>query len=200
MTIFLDFDGTINDYFDRMWWLYYDACRRFHIDAVSRSEFFERKRNGQPIFPMKEPDFVWEYMNERFEENYYLSFDRPYYDMLPIIEQLPDTAIVSFRFNLKVLENQLNNYGIDCKNLIISSKLPSNYVYPKNLKANMIKESFSNPSGIIIGDTEYEICAGKELGLKTIAVTWGVRGKEYLQRLNPDYIVDYPEQLLEILK
>lgn len=199
MTIFLDFDGTVNNYFDRMWWVYHDVCSRFYISAVTRSEFFERKRNGQPLFPMKEPDIVWEYMNEKFEEPYYLSFDFPYYAILPILEQFQDVVIVSFRFNQKTLEEQLNNYGINCCKTIINTKVPSNYVYPKNLKADMIRKSFSEPSGIIVGDTEYEICAGKELGLKTIAVTWGVRGKEFLQKLNPDYIVDNPEQLSGIL-
>lgn len=63
------------------------------------------------------------------------------------------------------------------------------------MKRNIVPE----PSGWVIGDTPYEIIAGKKLGLKTIAVTWGDKNREVLQIYNPDFIVDEPKEILKIV-
>jgi phosphoglycolate phosphatase len=43
--------------------------------------------------------------------------------------------------------------------------------------------------GIVIGDTEADILAAKELNLMSVAVLSGIRGIEYLRTLEPDFIV-----------
>ena len=40
----------------------------------------------------------------------------------------------------------------------------------------------------MVGDSNYDIEAGKKAGIKTIAVTYGYREKKYL--MNADYIID----------
>jgi phosphoglycolate phosphatase len=52
---------------------------------------------------------------------------------------------------------------------------------------------------MIIGDTESDVKAGQILGLRTVAVTCGIRTKEFLQALNPDHIIDSMPQLLPIV-
>lgn len=51
-----------------------------------------------------------------------------------------------------------------------------------------------------IGDTSVDIQTAKNAGLISVAVTWGFRSKESLQKENPDYIIDSPHELLELLK
>ncbi|MFZ3138989.1 MAG: HAD-IA family hydrolase [Thermodesulfovibrionales bacterium] len=50
---------------------------------------------------------------------------------------------------------------------------------------------------IIVGDSNYDIEAGRTAGIKTIAVTYGYREKEYL--MNADYIIDRFNDLPAIL-
>lgn len=50
---------------------------------------------------------------------------------------------------------------------------------------------------IIVGDSNYDIEAGRKAGIKTIAVTYGYREKEYL--MNADYIIDRFKKLPAIL-
>ncbi len=50
---------------------------------------------------------------------------------------------------------------------------------------------------IMVGDTNYDIDAGKKAGVKTVAVTYGFREKKYL--VGADYMVDSMKDILGIL-
>ena len=50
---------------------------------------------------------------------------------------------------------------------------------------------------IIVGDSNYDIEAGKKAGVKTVAVTYGYREKQYL--MDADYIIDRFNDLPRIL-
>ncbi len=49
-----------------------------------------------------------------------------------------------------------------------------------------------------IGDTAGDIREAEKAGVRTVAVTWGWHSRERLERVNPDYIVDSPEELLNL--
>ena len=53
---------------------------------------------------------------------------------------------------------------------------------------------------LYVGDTEVDMQTAQNAQLKSVAVTWGFRKKEDLNVLNPDYMVDHPLEILEILK
>ena len=52
----------------------------------------------------------------------------------------------------------------------------------------------------MIGDTEMDILAAKNAGVKSVAVTWGNRTREFLEKYQPDYIVNSPVELESLLK
>ena len=55
-----------------------------------------------------------------------------------------------------------------------------------------------NPNeSIIVGDSNYDIEAGKKAGLKTVAVTYGYRERQYL--IDADYIIDSMKDLFTLL-
>ncbi len=51
-----------------------------------------------------------------------------------------------------------------------------------------------------IGDTAGDIKEGKAVRVKTIAVTWGWHKKDRLAEAGADFLVEHPEELLEILQ
>ncbi len=53
---------------------------------------------------------------------------------------------------------------------------------------------------VIIGDTLYDIEAGKSAGIHTIAVTFGIDSREELKRAKPDFIIDTLRELMGILQ
>ncbi len=52
---------------------------------------------------------------------------------------------------------------------------------------------------LYIGDSDVDIETARNAKISCMCVTWGFRDKEYLKRLNPDYLVDYPNQILECI-
>jgi phosphoglycolate phosphatase-like HAD superfamily hydrolase len=59
-----------------------------------------------------------------------------------------------------------------------------------DVKIELIKEKLGNDEGLIIGDTEADIIAGKQLGLQTFAVTSGIRDRAFLEAIEPDHVLD----------
>ena len=51
----------------------------------------------------------------------------------------------------------------------------------------------------MVGDTENDILAGKNAGVKTVGVTYGWMGKD-IAKHKPNYVIDDMDQLTEILK
>ena len=52
---------------------------------------------------------------------------------------------------------------------------------------------------VYIGDSDVDIETARNSGIPCIAVTWGFRDKEVLEKLNPEYIIDKPSQITEII-
>ncbi|HZS09813.1 MAG TPA: HAD-IA family hydrolase [Blastocatellia bacterium] len=53
---------------------------------------------------------------------------------------------------------------------------------------------------VYIGDMVSDVMAGRAAGAATIAVTWGAGRRKDLAAANPDYLIDDPKELTEILK
>lgn len=53
---------------------------------------------------------------------------------------------------------------------------------------------------VYIGDSEVDVETAENAGLPCIAVTWGFRDKKVLESLNPEYIVDSPVDILNIIE
>ena len=51
-----------------------------------------------------------------------------------------------------------------------------------------------------IGDSKTDMKTGENAGMDTIGVTWGFRGREELETNGAVYIVDRPEEILDIIR
>ncbi len=52
---------------------------------------------------------------------------------------------------------------------------------------------------LFVGDTDNDILAGQAAGVRTCGVTYGYGSREMLRQLNPDFLIDRPEELLDIV-
>ncbi|MEL7566025.1 MAG: HAD-IA family hydrolase [Dehalobacterium sp.] len=52
---------------------------------------------------------------------------------------------------------------------------------------------------IYVGDSPFDIMAGNQAGVTTIAVTWGMATLSELQKHNPDFYVDTRDELLDVI-
>jgi|LauGreDrversion4_2_1035121.scaffolds.fasta_scaffold13110_3 HAD superfamily hydrolase (TIGR01549 family) len=49
------------------------------------------------------------------------------------------------------------------------------------------------------GDRDIDIIASKKAGVKSVACIWGTENAENLKKSNPDYIINYPEEILKFI-
>jgi pyrophosphatase PpaX len=52
---------------------------------------------------------------------------------------------------------------------------------------------------IMVGDNYHDILAGKNAGTKTAGVAWSIKGRDYLAKFEPDYMLENMTDLLTIL-
>jgi len=52
---------------------------------------------------------------------------------------------------------------------------------------------------IYVGDETRDIAAAKKTNIPIIAVSWGFNSKQILENQNPDFLIDEPRQLIEIM-
>ena len=82
-------------------------------------------------------------------------------------------------------------YGaIDGRNLKPSPVMLHKIIEQLDLKPNEI---------LYIGDSEVDIATAKNAGVTSVAVSWGFRDREGLLELGPDFMVDKPLEILELL-
>jgi len=53
---------------------------------------------------------------------------------------------------------------------------------------------------VYVGDSDVDRATAENAGLACISVTWGFRGREMLQKLNPEYLADRPEDIISIVE
>jgi len=70
----------------------------------------------------------------------------------------------------------------------------------EKIKASMKNFGFTGNQTYMVGDAFSDIKEGKKAGVKTIAVTWGYQPRERLLKAIPDYIVDTPGEILNLLE
>jgi phosphoglycolate phosphatase len=106
-----------------------------------------------------------------------------------------NTMMVVTSNESNIVESMLNSHGLtEFTNIYGSDKGGS-----KVNKIIKIKQQFPNHEFYYIGDTKGDIYEGRKAGVNTVAVTWGWHTKKELETLKPDYLVEAPEQLIDLI-
>lgn len=82
--------------------------------------------------------------------------------------------------------------------LITSDDVENMKPHPEPSLKALGRLNVSPKKAIMVGDTEYDILAGKNAGTSTIAVSYGFGGKE-IARHNPDFMVNDIRDILPII-
>lgn len=69
----------------------------------------------------------------------------------------------------------------------------------KTQKISLAREQFAEESVFMIGDSLSDVRAAKEAGVTSIVVTWGHQRLETLLQGKPDYVVNQPHELFEVI-
>ena len=71
--------------------------------------------------------------------------------------------------------------------------------YPDSLICAMDYLGVSKDDCVYVGDSDVDIETARNSGIKCICVTWGFRDESFLKDFSPDYIVNNPQEILDII-
>lgn len=52
---------------------------------------------------------------------------------------------------------------------------------------------------LMVGDSQYDIIAGRDAGTATVGVAWSLKGEAHLRSFGPDYVIRNMRELLELV-
>ncbi len=70
---------------------------------------------------------------------------------------------------------------------------------PEPLLLAMSRLGSSAAESLMIGDNFHDILGGKNAGVRTAGVAWALKGEEYLQTFEPDYMLKHMSDLLKVI-
>ena len=146
------------------------------------------------------PDAREEYCRRIFDLQAQPSETPPAYaGMVPALESLSrrHRIVVITSSDSAAVEQQLAELGLAGA---VTQVLGGELNLPKSERIALARERFaaSRAETCMTGDAISDIRQGKLAGVRTAAVTWGFQARELLAREEPDWIVDRPEQLVEL--
>jgi len=161
-------------------------------------EYLVKKLLGDNQIFLNEAISVFgEYYRKHFSDNSVL-----YPNVKEILEYFKDKkkAVVSNKNRAEVISN-LKSLGIYdyFENIIGGDEVEYRKPFPFHLCKTMQKLHINKEKSIMVGDMDIDILAGKNAGILTCAVTYGVSKKEDIIRAEPDFIIDDIGKLRDII-
>lgn len=205
-TIIFDFDGTLADTLGEIIRVNNELHKSLGTRLIPEDKFEElrnlevrkwfRQIFGIPLY--KIPFWV-----ARFKKKLYKDMTRikTFKDIPKTIKTLKDRGI-----NLGVLTTDADEnareflamQNMNCFDFIIEA----NFIFGKAhaLRKIMRSKKLAYENTLYVGDTVEDIRNSKKVGIKIAAVTWGFSSHELLAKYCPDFLIDTPQELLEITK
>jgi phosphoglycolate phosphatase-like HAD superfamily hydrolase len=212
---FFDFDGPILDVSERYFSVYARIIRECGGNPLLKDEYWNLKRNKiseiEIISESIEKNRIEEYISKRktlIEDPSFLLLDTVLTDLFTAYTKTftrHSANLVTLRSYPQNLEEQLLNLNIRSWFHQVLSGLSSDQVDNRwQIKVRLIQQSgllskIKPENCTFVGDTETDIITGKMLGMKTIAVCFGIRNRDILCKYQPDLIFDTPNHFSEYL-
>jgi len=115
------------------------------------------------------------------------------------ISALSENYVIAVMSNTlsSVIETVLQREGLRDKFAVIyGGEHPGNKA--DKLKKLAAENNIAPAQVCMIGDALSDVRAAHEAGTRSIAVTWGFQNRELLETVEPDLLVDSPEELLSV--
>lgn len=99
--------------------------------------------------------------------------------------------------DVEIIKSFFHNNKIDFFDNVESS----NNLFGKHhtIKNHIRKHSLKKENTFYVGDEVRDIVSCKKAKIKVIAVTWGYDSEDLLKKENPDFIINKPSQILDIV-
>lgn len=206
--VLLDIDGTVLD----AWDFVFDAVKHAvtaHKYSYPSDQHIRKAMGGKPLVEFYEALLPGSDTMKLAKSHRQFQADNP-----ALIRPFPKTkktlrdlknkgfliAAVSNRMRESLLFSLKQTEIIDYFDVVVSAEdVPSPKPHKDHLLTALQKLNVDPVNSYMVGDTEHDILAGKNAGVKTVGVTYGFLGPE-IKKYNPDYVIDDIEGLLTVLQ
>jgi phosphoglycolate phosphatase len=198
--IFLDLDGTLLDVSLRYHRLHQDVVERFGGWPFPSDAYWEAKRNRVPEreilmragLSAEAAQAALAERQEDLESPRYLALDTPWPWLAEVLDELESwgkLALVTLRNHPDRLERQVWELGLS---LFIERVIAGRGDGTPEAKAALLRDSGIcwSLDSVLVGDTEVDIASGRALGLRTAAVSCGIRAPALLESWSPDVLLE----------
>jgi len=198
--LFIDFDGTIVDIADRHYATYVASIASVSdAKPIDKDLYWRLKRSDaqwNEILSINntshlEKKFISKFI-DTIETMDMLRRDKLFKGAKEFINKVKfsnNVYLVSLRRNHSNLLMQLEYLGLNDTFDKVLSGHSDTKAGTLLKKADVIQGLGLSSQGVMIGDTEADIVASKELGFRVIAVTSGIRDNKFLRQYTPDELV-----------
>lgn len=183
----IDFDGTLVDAGPRDYHIYLDVMGALGRPTLDFQTYWPLRRESTPLAQLLgDPTIVDDYVKTRLaicENDLYLDLNEPFRGVDATLQRLRedyDLHLVSSRFDRIALLAELDRMRLRHRFVAVTTTTEGKI------------EVFRRLEGVVavIGDTEHDVKPAKELGIKSIAVSSGIRSRKFLESLQPDVILE----------
>lgn len=200
--LLFDFDGVIVDSLD-----IYERRVKLCMEKMgkpvvrSRADFLALFEDNFYEAVAKKGIDVLEFMNESKALPIQDDYDQmlPFAPMLPVLDELKKSnVLVIISSNIsRVIHDVLarNNFN-GCFRDVLGAE--SGYSKRDKILHAMTVFQMDKDRTFYIGDTAGDIREARTAGVRTVAVTWGWHTRAMLEKVNPDYLLDVPNALLDL--
>jgi phosphoglycolate phosphatase len=210
-TFFFDLDDTLIDTSIRQYKVFSDSVNAVGMqNTLSQDDFWHYKRQAKKtielINPINDKSLLNEFSHEwetRIEQRKYLQYDQILPNTTTVLSTLKPLATLV----LATLRQNRGNVLWELDQLALRNYFSAILVgspFTNQDKTRIIKEYCDSKSFkddfFIVGDTEADISTGKELGITTVAITCGIRSKEFLEALEPNFLINDLSELIELFR
>ena len=190
-TIAFDLDGTLIDISERDYRIYSDLLVSLGYSPIRKEEYWPLRKDVTDIHKIlamsgcdkkEDVDSFLKQRSEKMEEMEYLRMDSLFEDTISTLAALGENyrlVILTRRHNVQNTISQIRELGLD--------KLAEPIIVEGDKKEAM---KAIEKLQLFVGDTENDIVPANEIGVKSIAVTTGIRNEKRLSILNPTIIIN----------
>lgn len=195
--IFFDLDGTLFDNNVRWYQIHLNLSKDLKFNPLPKEEYIGLKKSAvkeEKIMKKRgvKIEDISNYVRKRIEvieDMKYLKEDKVKPGVYELLSRLKDSyylVLVTKRTNKENCLKQLE--WTDLKKYFKQIKIAEGV--SKDRLINEVLSSRRNSKSIFVGDTKDDLVASRKSNIKCILVCDGVRDREYLSRLNPDYLFE----------
>jgi phosphoglycolate phosphatase len=203
LAIIFDFDGVIVDSYDIFKEAFVAACFENGYHQISTKEEFLNLFDGNLYESMEHtgiPAAAIEQILKKFKEDAHLNHNNIKLfngtrEMLTKLAENDKIFVVSSNLT-SIVEDMLRFHKI----VYFEDVLGSDKGTSKVKKIESIKAKLPGYDFLYVGDTKGDMIEGRLGGAKTVAVTWGWHSRERLLEGKPDFFINSPDELVDLVK